>query len=293
MDAVCIKGDWDVVIAFDPDGNPEGILIYHIRKYRGFNLIIMPPLTFYNGVYLFYKPGIKYHSKVSFENKVYTKLFDLLPQCDLYYQQHGPQLNNWFSLYQKGFKQSTRYSYIIDTSLSEEVLWNNLKGNVRRNIKKAQGLCSIESVGFKLFWDALDSAFKSRKENNPFNKAVLDRICLAYQNTENLSLQICRLSDTGEALAGNLIVHDKDKSYYVCGFYSNNSKELGALSYLLWNNILKTPGSKFDFEGSMIKDIEYFFRAFGGTLTPHYRIWKVHSPLLRFINKFKKIPFID
>jgi len=291
MDAVCIKGDWGISVSQDKDQNLEGVLVYHIRKYRGFTFILMPPLTFYNGIYIKYRSNIKEHSKITFENKITEKLISQLPKHDLYYQQFHPQFSNWSSLYWKGFSQTTRYSYIIDCH--KEDLWSSLKGNVRRNIKKAEIECDIESCSFDKFWESVVQAFKLRNKSVPFNKVVLQNLVMAMQKIEAGKITICRHKKTKEILAGNFIVTDKLSSYYVCGFYNPKGKEIGALSYLLWQNINTAPSKIFDFEGSMIKDVEYFFRAFGGSLCPHSRISKVHNPLLKFLLKFKKVDFLE
>lgn len=293
MDAVCVKGDWGVVVSQDIDKNLQGVLVYHIRKYRGFTFILMPPLTFYNGIHLIYRENVKTHSKITYENEIIEDLISRLPKHDLYYQQYSPQIKNWNTLYWKDYKQSVRYSYIIDTEEGKDKIWNGLKGNVRRNIKKAEKLCYIETVDFDTFWKSLEKSFTERGKTPPFNKTVLERVCNAMSKNNRGKISVCKHKETNEILAGNFTVSDKNSTYYICGYYNPQGKEIGGLSYLLWDNIISTQSKYFDFEGSMIKDIEYFFRAFGGELTPHYKVWKVNNALLRFLLKFKKVDFLS
>jgi hypothetical protein len=236
---------------------------------------------------------MKLHSKIAFENRLIEKLYKQLPKHDFYYQQLSPQIQNWTSLYWQDYKQSTRYTYIIDKTSGENHLWNQLKGNVRRNISKAKDQTTISSCDMDTFWSALSNSFSARNTINPFNKTVLFRLFNALNESGNCTLNICKNNSDNTILAGNLIAHDKLSSYYVCGFFNPQGKELGGLSYLLWHNILNCPTEKFDFEGSMLQDIEYFFRAFGGQLVPHYRVWKVNSPLLRLLFKFRPPSFIN
>ena len=84
-----------------------------------------------------------------------------------------------------------------------------------------------------------------------------------------------------------MIANDNKTSYYVAGFYNPKYKDSGALSYLLWNIISSRKTPYFDFEGSMIKEIEHFFRGFGGEWTPHSRIWKFNNPILAPLLKYK------
>jgi len=292
MDAVCIKGDWGVVVAEDVDKNLEGVLVYHIRKYRGFTFILMPPMTFYNGIYLNYRKNIKQHSKITYGNEIIKKLIAQLPKHDLYYQQYSPQIQNWTPLLWEGYSQSSRYTYRIDTRQGEEQMWENLKGNVRRNIKKSEKTCVIENVDFATFWESCKESFTARQKSPPFNKKVLEDLCEAMMAKGAGQINVCKHKETGKILAGNFIAKDKNCSYYVSGFYNPEGKEIGGLSYLLWHNIKNCSTDIFDFEGSMIKEIEYFFRAFGGELTPNYKVWKIHNPLLKFLLKFKKVDFL-
>ena len=64
----------------------------------------------------------------------------------------------------------------------------------------------------------------------------------------------------------------------------------GAIPLLLWHSIKFSSSVTrvFNFEGSMIRPIEYFFRGFGGKLTPYYEITKINSNI---INLYKKLSF--
>jgi hypothetical protein len=283
MDAVCIKGEWDVIIAKADSGQPEGVLVYHYRKILSQQFILMPPMCFYNGIYLLYKENMSTSQKISFDNKVSVKLISELPSFAFYYQQYHPEYNNWSSLYWKGFKQTTRYTYRLEANQNKEVLWSKLKPNLKRNINKAEKSCIIKSANFNDFWNALSLSYNKRE--NPFNKELLSRICSSLPDASQLFL--CYDIASNNILAGSIIVSDKNSSYYLCGFYNPQGKESGGLSYLLWQNILNNSNNNFDFEGSMIKEIEYFFRSFGADWTPHYRIWKINSFLLSGLIKWK------
>jgi GNAT acetyltransferase-like protein len=83
-------------------------------------------------------------------------------------------------------------------------------------------------------------------------------------------------SREGEPLGAVWIAWDDKRAYYLLGGYDSSAKSNNALALAMWRAIefaatgLKLP--EFDFEGSMIPSVERFFRKFGGTLTPNYRI---------------------
>lgn len=288
MDAVCIKGDWDVIISQKESGDVEGFLVYHYRTILGFRFILMPPMCFYGGVWINYAGIETDYQRNSIEQKLCSNLIKQLPSFSFYYQQFHTSFTNWSAFYWSGFKQSTRYTYQIDTRRDKEELWSNLKANLRRNIKKAENICELRTTSFDEFWESLHASYTDRK--NPFNKALLQRIYNALNDSNACELTLCVDKESKRVLAGNFLVFDKNCSYYLCGFYNPEGKEKAGLSYLLWHNISNNKKALFDFEGSMIKEIEYFFRAFSGSWKAHHRIWKINSflsPLIRW--KFKNV----
>ena len=86
------------------------------------------------------------------------------------------------------------------------------------------------------------------------------------------------------------IVWDKKTAYYLAGAGSGIKINSGAIPLLLWHSIKFSSSvtREFNFEGSMIRPIEYFFRGFGGKLTPYYEITKINSNI---INLYKKLSF--
>ena len=294
MDLSCIKGDWDVVISQDADDNLEGILVYHIRKYKGFTFILMPPQTFYSGIYYNYRDNPKTHSKISFENNVTEKLLSQLPKHDLYYQQYSPQVRNSLFHLWKNYNVSTRYTYLLNIrDRSEEQLWSQLKTKTRNKIRKAISLTEVITIDFDTFWTNCEAAFSVKNQSVPFNKTVLSDAYKNFFHVGQCEIKACINSETKKILAATYMTKDHEATYYVAGYYISEKNDSGALSYLLWDNIKNCTTPIFDFEGSMIKSVEYFFRAFGGELTPHYKVWKINSPILKFITRFKKLPFLD
>ena len=72
------------------------------------------------------------------------------------------------------------------------------------------------------------------------------------------------------------IVYDKKSAYYLLGGASDQEKSSGAVSLALWEAIKFSSkvSTRFDFEGSCNKNIEEFFRGFGGKQKIYFNIWR-------------------
>ena len=85
------------------------------------------------------------------------------------------------------------------------------------------------------------------------------------------------------------LVWDKKSAYYIAGGSPKEVRTSGAMPLLLWEAIkFSSKVTKyFNFEGSMIKPIERFFRAFGGEQVPYFEITKINSKFISFAKTFK------
>ena len=296
MDASCGANAWDVVLAKNPDGGIEGVFIYHLKKIYSLPVILMPALTSYSGIWYNYPKNIKSHSKISFEKKVMDKLIELLPNHYLFFQQFHPNIENWLPLYWKGYKQTTRYTYQLDLTNGTEEIWDNFKGNVRRNVRKAEAsdYSIVEIDDFESFWGPLEKSYKERNKAVPFRKQDLKSVDEVCANRSQRTILVAQNPD-GKHLAGIYLVHDSNSSYYLVGYFDPAYKDYAALTLVLWKGIQKMSKkvTVFDFEGSIIPEIEFYFRAFGGKLTPHYKILNTKNKLISLLARLKNPKIFD
>lgn len=100
----------------------------------------------------------------------------------------------------------------------------------------------------------------------------------------------------GNIIAVEYLVWDNKESYGLLGGYDSESSCRGAKSLALWEGIKFSKGiglQQFDFEGSMIPQIEHFVRKFGGKQTPYFTIrWcKPHLKIPVWIRNKAKATF--
>lgn len=295
LDASCGDSNWDVVLAKNPNNEIEAIFVYHLKKYFGKPAILMPPMTSYSGIWYNYPPEIKNHSKISFEKKNIDRIVEKLPDTYFLFTQFHPEIQNWLPFSWKGFKQTTRYTYRIDLTQGTENIWNNFKGNVRRNVRKAEKKYKVvESEDFELFWNSLSKSYLDRSKKNPYTKEVFQKIHNACSKNECKSILLAS-DENDNIVAGAYLSNDRETAYYLAGFYLPEFDDYAALSLVMWASIQKMAKNLkvFDFEGSIIPEIETFFRSFGGELTPHYKLFKTKNALVRKLALFKNPKIFD
>ncbi|MCE3260275.1 MAG: family N-acetyltransferase, partial [Bacteroidetes bacterium] len=85
-------------------------------------------------------------------------------------------------------------------------------------------------------------------------------------------------------------IHDKNTCYYLLGGVDKSSGVAGVNNLLVQRGIERAKElgcTTFDFEGSMLKGVEKFFRSFGPELVPYFTVNKGKLPV-ELLLKFKK-----
>lgn len=188
----------------------------------------------------------------------------------------------------KKFKVTPRYTYILDLEKSIEDIHKGMSAERRNDVRKAikDGLTVKRIDDFWIVKSLILKTFSRQKMT--VNKNHLDKILFEFANKENSFAFVT--FDKEKPIAATSCIYDKDTAYYLLGGYDYESKHHGAGALAVWEAIKHTKnlGLKyFDFEGSMVPQIERYFRGFGGQLLPYYRINKAKL-LIEILLKFFK-----
>ena len=174
-------------------------------------------------------------------------------------------------------------------ALSAEEIEKRFSPEHRNSIKKAikdgveVKLCDDYALVQKIILKTFSQKGESVNEEN------INSILFKIANPANSFAFTATLN--GEIIAATFCLYDNKLCYYLLGGYSNESKQHGAGALCVYNSILKAKQLNipaFDFEGSMIKEVEKYFRSFGGELVPYYTINKAKLPfemILKFIKR--------
>lgn len=285
LDATCGKGNWKRVEA---DG--FGTFPIHQRKKGAFTFLLMPPLTPWYEAEIRYPDGIKYTNKLAFEKDAFTELINKLPATDYIQFQFSPALTNWLPFHWQGYKQTTRYTYTIDTNKTLDELFAGI-GSKKTKVNKAKslGITVAEELQFLNFYKLYNDTLSRNEGQTVYSEELLKRVVEAVK-INNSGTVLSATDSQGNIHASALFVWDKHYLYYLLSGNSNQHKNSGALSLLIWEGIVlaHSKGLTFNFEGSMIEPVEHFFRSFGAIQTPYFKLEKYNSTLLKIINFFVK-----
>jgi lipid II:glycine glycyltransferase (peptidoglycan interpeptide bridge formation enzyme) len=119
--------------------------------------------------------------------------------------------------------------------------------------------------------------------------AFVNKILTSFLNDHSGFAFVSYLNN--KPIATAFCISDQTTCYYLLGGYDNENKHQAAGVSVIWNSMLhaKEKGfSIFDFEGSMLPEVEKFFRGFGGNLIPYYTINRAWFPVevaLKFIKR--------
>jgi hypothetical protein len=279
-----VKSNWEVLL-YKKGSQVLACFPYHFRKKMGVTAIIPPILTPYQGIGYAHQPGAKMDKTISFYRKAQEAIIDQLPSNSLFIRQFDSKTTYLLPFYWKVFDLKVRYTYLLPTEKEATELYSDLKDTLRREIGKAKGSLMLSDSSNPR------PLFELKKQNNeqsgeplPYDLDYLKRIC---QLIESKNAHLFEAKENDQTVAALLVTWDTDQLYYTCGATHPDYRNSGALSWLLWEAILKAKSLQltFNFEGSMIPAIERYFASFGGIPTPFIEVRKISNKVLEPILK--------
>ncbi|MDR1372198.1 MAG: GNAT family N-acetyltransferase [Dysgonamonadaceae bacterium] len=282
LDCVCGENRWNVLLILQ-DGLVSATIPYYMPC-RG--IITMPPFTQTMGIW--FNPVFEMKrtaSELYRRQTVCEEFIRRLPAHSYFLQNFHYSFTDWLPFYWNGFRQTTRYSFLLHDIKDKETLYNNLGRSIKENLKKANKnrLQVRRNV-------PIDEFIK-------INAQVFARqsIKVAHQNTlrKLVSTAVSRkqgniwgaYDEQGKLHAAVFVVWQDDCAYAIANGTYTHLRKSGGLSLVLLQAIsdLSSSCTVFDFCGSMIKGVEFFFREFGTTQKQYFQIEKGKMNILNRI----------
>lgn len=237
--------------------------------------ITMPSLTQKLGILL--PPSTEnYSEKLSEEHRLIGDLVAMIPDTVILDQRFHENFTNWLPFYWAGYQQTTRYTYVFDNLKDLDALWANIRKSERRAILKAMkhSIVVRETEDLEYLYAINRTSFDRQGIGIPYSLELLRRIDTAVR--KNAGRKILVAEDTrGRAHACTYLVYDDRCAIQLVGGADPSLRSSGAGPLLDWESIrfAAQVSSRFDFEGSMIRGVECYFRGLGAMQMPYFRIW--------------------
>jgi hypothetical protein len=207
-----------------------------------------------------------------------------------------PNYKNWLPFYWAGFKQTTKYSYRLDLNKDINELYKNFHKDHRYEIRKAEdsGVKLSYQYNFESFYQLIDYTFKSQGSSAPFNRMILENYINELQKQK--SIMFINSQDEKEITATLACVYDNNTAFLILNGSNDIGRKKGHNTFLIFQTLNFFIGkvNVFDFEGSMIKGIESFYRKFGGDFVEYYQIYNpslINNLKLKTIPMYKRLKY--
>ena len=283
LDAVAGPQNWSAVLALKND-EIVGSLPYVWSKFWGKKLLTQPRLTQTLGPWV--RPSnAKYANALAMEKDILGALADGLPPFDWYRQSWDSARSNWLPFHWRGYKQSTRYTYVLPDISNSEELWSGLQRDIRGNIRKAETRFGVrtrisEDIGELI--PVLRKTFERQGKPLPYSEQFLHSLDQSAAAVNKRAIILGEDAE-GKLHAGTYIVREGDTAYQLLNGYDPDLRQSGAGSLCVWSAIQEASkyAIRYDFEGSMLEPVERFFRAFGAMQVPYFSVERTDSRFLQ------------
>ncbi len=249
-----------------------------VRHSRFGDVHVGAPLTPYLGPLLTGGEGVHRRSR---EIEQLELLLERIGPFAYLQSRCSPAFDYWTPLHWHGFGQTSHYTWRLRDLADLEAVFAGARENVRREVRKARkrGI-AVEEGALEDYLRVHERTVdrQGRLEVARENTAVIQRLDAAAGAQGAREILIARDGD-GRVHAGGFFVHDERWTYYLLGGTDPSLRTSGAASLVMWTAIERAAarGTGFDFEGSMLRHVERFVRAFGGTPEPLSVVWKTPS----------------
>lgn len=279
-------GIWDAAIATKGD-EICGVMPYVIKN----NKILHPAYTPRLGPYLIVQENLKYQTKLHQENETLTDLISKIPEFKYFAQSFYYPYLNWISFYWKGFSATPRYSFVIKADTNPEILIKESHQTLRKCFNKAEKIVTVKEIdNIKILNDLSNSVLTKKNIIIANSLKILQTIDSACKN-HSCSKILAAFDSLGNIHAALYIVWDDFFVYSLAGGSDYNFRSSQAVSLLYKEAVLfaLNSGRGFDFEGTMLKEVEPQFRQFGAIQTMYLHVYKDNRSFFdRGIDYFKR-----
>lgn len=277
LNAVCGEEGWEVYL-IGSGMDIKAAFPYSIRVDETGRYIGRIMLTQNNGIWIKYPEGQGIIARQSYEEKVVNEICDFLEGLglDRYDQQYHYHFNNYLPFFWRYYREITRYTYVIEDTTDMERVRQGYSSKLKNVLRKAEKSLHIEEMSdLEEFYRINQMSFTRQAIEIPYSFAYFERLYKACRANEACMLLAAK-DPEGNIQSVAMIVWDAMSVYYLLNGTDPELKSYQGNDLLIDYSIEEAHKRKlkFDFEGSVIKNVNHAFREFGGIPKPYFRISK-------------------
>jgi hypothetical protein len=269
LDAVA-PGDWHA-IEVRRDGRILGRLPYMTKRRYGLRALSTPWYTPWLGPWI-QPAGAKPANELSHQHQTLELLIEGLPKAHRTLIPCAPEFRNLMAFHWADYQLELGYTYRLTDLGDEQRLWNGLRDTVRRLCRKAEKITAVNrGRDIATFIGLLEKTFARQGMDMSSWFPALERIDETMSRRNQRTIYSAEDAQ-GRVHAAVYVVYDDRHTFYLAGGGDPALRDSGAHSLAMWHAI-KESGTRsqiFDFEGSMLRTIEYFIRGFGPQQCPRF-----------------------
>ncbi len=281
LDACIPPGKWSFVWVKEEDG-AFGIWPYFIKKKSIFNYITMPHLCKWMG------PLTNVESQPERKLKLIKALIAKMPEHHHFTQ--NLFYNNTAIEFEE-YEQKQAYSYQLDLTRDIELIFSKINSDYRNNkIPKAKDLKLVIDAPIDDIIEMQMASYTYAKFDIPFDeKYVRKHVKNILKKKRGMILSM--RDDEDNLYASMFLIWDSHRAYYHLAGMNPKLRKNGASIRLIWECIKYSKevigASVFDFEGSMIPNLERVRRNFGAEKIYYKNISRTPSKLFGLMKMVK------
>ena len=277
LDIISYDTDWDVALTRGNDDQITGALVYFTKRKWGMSIITIPAFCPFNGVWFSPVKTDKIYSYYATRRRIMKELIAQIPKASMTDIKLHYSNEDWLPFRWSGYRATPYYTHTIDLRKDMNEIWEGFKSSTRSKIQKAKQQSAIQTVGslndLAVFMKDLYD-FKGVKNGTQLAN-ILQKLALHPKLQERQKIWIS-LNEQGQTQAFLYLVWDANTAYYLTGGAHPDHRKQHAMYGLFWEAIQfsATQVETFDFEGSIIPEIERVFKSFGAVARSYFKLSK-------------------
>lgn len=281
LDAVC-PGQWDVIL-IRKAGQVVAALPYHSVTRLGRRFMLQPQLTQFLGMQVdFSVTSESHYRRRSLFRECASEVINRLAEHKFAYIQMAMHhsYTDWLPFHWAGYRETTRYTYLLPDISSPDELVKAFHPSKRGHLKvaAADGLTADSTMTAGQFRDMHRRCLAIKGQKPSYSTETFDRLTSMLDRRGQCAFIAARGRD-GQAQSAVFVVWDGTTAYQLMSCTDTSIASPGASTLAVERAVryCSDKAKSYDFEGSMMKDVEFSYSKYGTIQRPYIYLEKYSS----------------